>query len=80
MMVGYMVMHVFCLIGCFGREVFNASSNMWGHFLRIIEILSVPLAYREILNGYSELAVITIRESIHINEEFLAANQGLDIN
>ena len=58
----FVVTHSICFIACFYREVYSAKTDLFGQFMRIIEVFCIPIYMAAILMSLEQLSVILIRD------------------
>jgi hypothetical protein len=54
------------------REIYSAETDLFGQFMRIIEIVCIPMYLSSIFSALEHLSVIMVRESELINDDILS--------
>jgi hypothetical protein len=49
LMLMFVITHIICFIACFYREVYSAKTDLFGQFMRIIEVFCIPIYMAAIL-------------------------------
>lgn len=55
------VVHILCFLATFYREIFSSKTDLFGQFMRIMEIVCIPLYLACILSAIEHLTIILIR-------------------
>ena len=57
----FKVVHILCFLTTFYREIFSSKTDLFGQFMRISEILCIPLYLACILRSIDLLSTIIVR-------------------
>ena len=80
MSTAFNVVHILCFLATFYREIFSSKTDLFGQFMRIMEIVCIPLYLACILSGIQHLTTIMIRFQTkdEKNNKFLSGRIGCD--
>ena len=79
LMTRFLATHIVTLIACLSREIYSAETDLFGQFMRIIEIVCIPMYLSSIFSALQHLSVIMVREADLINDDLLASVTREDI-
>ena len=74
LMLMFIITHITCFIACFYREVYSAKTDLFGQFMRIIEVFCIPIYMAAILMSLEQLSLILIRDHTSNPNERVAGN------
>lgn len=72
LMTRFLATHIVTLIACLSREIYSAETDLFGQFMRIIEIVCIPMYLSSIFSALQYLSVIMVREATLIHDDLLA--------
>ena len=76
LMIMFIITHIICFIACFYREVYSAKTDLFGQFMRIIEVFCIPIYMAAILMSLEQLSLILIRDHTSNPEERVAGGKA----
>ena len=79
-MTRFLATHIVTLIACLSREIYSAETDLFGQFMRIIEIVCIPMYLSSIFSALQHLSVIMVREAEGIDATILASFSPEKIN
>ena len=79
-MTRFLATHIVTLIACLSREIYSAETDLFGQFMRIIEIVCIPMYLSSIFSALEHLSVIMVREAQGIDSTVLASISPKKIN